>query len=429
MSDEPNSSPALRKRTPEERARAEKKRKLRTLLGRVVGLLVVAGIVGLGVVAYRPSPVPVDVAKVTRGELEVVVEEDGRTRVKDRFVVSAPIGGRIARMELHAGDAVTKGTIIARVQPLDSPLLDARSRDQAEARLQATLASRRQADATVARAKLALADAERELAAAKELAKGNAITQRELERADLVEKTRREELASAEFGAKVAVHEAAMARAALERVDRKGPKPGKDGQGDELVVTSPVDGRVLRVLRENEGAVQPGEPLVEIGDPSALEVVVDVLTADAVRIHPGARASILRWGGPKALDARVRLLEPSAFTRVSALGVEEQRVNVVLELSSPREEWMLLGDGYRVEARILVDRVTDVVSVPENAVFRQGELHQVYVFEEGMAKLRAIKLGLRNGVQAEVTEGLSEGTEVLVHPSDRVKDGVRVQMR
>lgn len=381
-------------------------------------VLVGLGIVGGLVFAALPKPVPVEGARVTRGELVVTVDEDGKARVKDRYVVSAPLLGNLARIELRAGDEVKQGQVLARLVPLRSPLLDARSRSQSQARISAADAATRQARAQIERGKAALEFAKNEAKRHRALFEQQAISQMELDRVLLEERSRIAELTSAEFGANVAAHEARMARAALGH--QEAPE-----DLDGFTVPSPVTGRVLRIIQQSEGVVQPGTPLLELGDPKALEIVVDVLTSDAVNVRPGSPARIVEWGGA-ALEASVRTIEPSAFTRLSALGVEEQRVNALLDLSSPYEAWRSLGDGYRVEARIEVYRANGALVVPESALFRHEGKWAVFVLVEGRAKLQQLEVGRRSESFAEVTAGLGEGISVSVHPSDSVVDGVSV---
>jgi HlyD family secretion protein len=410
---------------PRARARA-RRRKVRAALGRAAMGLVLLGVAGAAWLVVRPKPVPVDLAAVRTLPLRVTIDEDGALRVRDRFVVSSPIAGSLVRIALRPGDAVQPGTPLASVRPLAPPLLDERSREQAEARLGAARAARRQTLSAIERARAAEAFAAKELVAARALSARDALAPRSLDLAELEAKSRREELASAELGAKVAEHEVRMAEAALARFDR-----ASRASEPSFVVPSPIAGRVLRVLRQSEGVVQPGEPLVELGDPSSLELVVDVLTSDAVRLPPQACALVERWGGEAPLEARVRLVEPSAFTRVSALGVEEQRVNVLLDVVSPREAWARAGDGYAALARLVVWEAGAVRVVPENAAFRHGEVWAVFVLDQanGVARLTPVELGHRSGAFAEVRSGLDEGALVLVHPSDRVVDGARVAPR
>lgn len=376
------------------------------------------------VYAWLPKPVLVEVASVKKGQLVVTVDEDGRTRVKDRYVVSAPLTGNLARIGLRAGDAVKQGQVLARLVPLSAPLLDVRSREQAEARVQASFAATRQAKAQIARAKAALEFARKEAERSRDLVAGEVIGEGALDQAVLDTRSREAELTSAEFGSKVANYELKMAQAALGQF-----KAGSRGQQEEqFEVPSPVNGRVLRVIQESEGVVQAGAPLLELGDPKALEIVVDVLTGDAVNIEPGSPVSVEQWGG-EPLKGHVRLVEPSAFTRVSALGVEEQRVNAVIDLAAPYEKWAQLGDGYRVETRIEVQRIKDAMKAPASALFRRDQRWAAFVVEGDTARLRKLEVGGRNDREVSVTKGLEPGERVIVHPSDRVNDGVKVVTR
>ncbi|MEM9190631.1 MAG: HlyD family efflux transporter periplasmic adaptor subunit [Myxococcota bacterium] len=403
----------------------ERKNDLKKQLGRWFrrGLFALAlvGLLALVVRAFLPKPVPVDLVSVTRGDLQVTVDEDGRSRVKDRYVVSAPLAGNVARLELTPGDSVEAGAVLARVVPIEPPLMDSRSVAQAEARVSAARAGQRQARSTISRAQTSLRHASQQLARQRGLQQGGASSQVALEEAELRERTLREDLTSARFAAQVADYELQVAEASLLRLDRRA---GSDSSSDEqLEVVSPVSGRILRVYQESEGVVAAGAPLVEIGDPAALEIVVDVLTSDAVEVAPGSRVRIDRWGGDRALDGRVRVIEPSAFTRLSALGVEEQRVNVVIDILDPHEHWRALGDGYRVEAQIVVFHAEDVLRVPSNAVWA------VYLATEGIAALQPVEIGRDNGLETEVVGGLDEGAMVAAHPSDAVRDGVSIVRR
>jgi HlyD family secretion protein len=389
-------------------------------------LLLLLGLAVAGAIAWAwlPKPVPVDLAVAQHQRLTLTVDEDGRARVKNRYIVSSPLFANVARIELSPGDAVSPGTVLARLVPLQPPLLDARTKSEAQARVAAATASRRQASSTVARVRTALEFAGKESARQRALVGSGATSALLVERAELQEHTSREELASAEFGARVATYDLEMAQAALSRLARPSA-----GEQEQLEVTSPVKGRVLKVIQESEGVVQPGAPLLEIGDPSALEIVVDVLTSDAVHVRPGASASIERWGGERPLEAHVRLIEPSAFTRVSALGVEEQRVNVVLDLDGPQASWAALGDGYRVDARIMVWQADRVLCVPASTAFRRDEGWAVFKVEHGSAALTSIELGHVNADTLEVQHGLAAGDQVVMYPSDSVRDGVRIEAR
>lgn len=415
------------------RARARRLRTARTWIGRAALGLLGGGVIFAIIAGALPKPVPVDIGKARRGALRITVNEDGRTRVKDRYTISSPLTGNLARVELRPGDTVQKGQVLLRIQPLEAPLLDTRTRAEAEARLAAAQAALLQARSAVGRAQVALDFARSEAQKNRQLSARGAVPMQALERSQLDERTRAEELSSSQFGVKVAEHQADLARAAVQQISGGGRRPGAGGQGGStgLEVVAPIDGegRVLRVLQTSAGVVQAGAALLEVGDPAALEIVVDVLTQDAIQIQPGAKALIERWGGAQDLRGHVRVVEPSAFTRVSALGVEEQRVNVVLDLDEPREKWAQLGDGYRVECRIIVWEGADVVSVPLSAIFRDGERWAVFVVKDERAVLRHIGLGHRGDMEAEVTEGLAAGEAVVLHPSEQVKAGVKLEKR
>lgn len=391
------------------------KRALLVLLG--------LGVVAAIVVASLPKPVAVDTAQVTRGTLRVTVDAEGKTRVRDRYVITAPLYGNLARIEHDPGDDVQTGDILARVTPLEPSLLDPRARAELEARVRRAEAARRQAEAGVERAKETAEFAERDLERNRELAQAGALPRLTLEESELEARRSKSTLESAQFGARVARYEVEMAQAALGRVKDK-------GQTESMQITAPVDARVLRIFRESEGVVNASEALLELGEPHALEVVVDVLTPDAVEIHTGDAVVMTRWGGDRPLNGRVRRVEPSAFTKVSALGVEEQRVNVLIDLSDDYEVWSRLGDNFRVETAIQVWEGNDVILVPAGALHRRGEAWAVFVLaEDEHAREREVELGRRSGLQVEIASGLEPGEIVIVHPSDRVTDGARVRPR
>lgn len=397
--------------------RAHSRHRLRTWSKRIV--LIVLGAVALGAIvrAWLPSPVAVDTAVIERGPLVVEVAEDGVTRVRDRFVVSAPASGVLRRIELDPGAVVSPGDLVAHLDPPDPVLLDDRTRDEAIARLAAARARGRHAEAAVARAKIARDAAVREADRARALVARGAISGAERDHAESQEQLSIRDVAGAESERAAAAAEVAAIRAILDR--------GKPGARAPIAVTAPAAGRVLRVLRDSAGPIAAGTPLLEIGDPHAIEIVVDVLSSDATRIRPGMTATIEGWGG-EPFTARVATVEPSAFTRISALGVEEQRVKVVLEANAPPAA---LGDGFRVDARITVWRHTSVLTVPSSAVFREHDRWAVYAIEEGRARLRHLEVGHRGRLAVEVTAGLPGGTTVIVHPGDRVTEGTRVRAR
>jgi HlyD family secretion protein len=375
------------------------------------------------VFALRPRPVPVDVAAVIEGPLVVAIEESGVTRVKDRYSVSAPVTGRVSRLTLEVGDAVKEGDPLAEIAPALSPLLDDRTRAEAEARLGAALSALDQTHAQVARATTARELAAQELSRTRQLAASGSLSAQALEQAEFAARMRGDELNSAQFSAKVASEEARIARVSL---GRDGEHRAPDRHVDVL---SPIAGRVLRVQQKSAGVVQTGAPLVEVGDPGALEVVVDLLTTDAVHIGPGTEAVIDGWGGDSPLAGRVRRVEPSAFTRPSALGVDEQRVNVVLTITEPSAKWSALADGYRVEARFVLWQAPKVWKAPQGAVFRYRDHWAVYRVEGSVARLVPVSIGHRSDTEVEIKGGLAPGAELVVQPGDRVKDGVRVERR
>lgn len=391
---------------------------LRALVHRrtLFGAAVLGAVLAL---AFWPETIGVDAATVTRGPLLVTVDEEGRTRVRDRFVVSAPVGGRILRIELEPGDRVERGDIVARVDAGPSPLLDARAREEAQAAVNSAHAALGGARAEQQRAHAALAQAERELERARRLTAGGALPAQERD-------ARETEVRLARDSAATATYAVAAAEAELRRAEaRIGPGRSR-GTSGVVAVRAPASGVILRRLRESESIVPAGEPLVEIGDPAQLEIVSDLLSTDAVRIRVGARALVEQWGTENGLEAAVTRIEPAGFTKVSALGVEEQRVNVILDLTDPGGEDAVLGDAYRVEVRIVVWEASDVPQVPTAALFRDGEQWAVYAIRDGRARLTPVEIGRQTGRDAEIVQGLAEGTRVIVHPPDSIGDGVRV---
>jgi HlyD family secretion protein len=413
-------APELR-RSEEGRRLRERRRRLTRALRRGVLALALLAVTVAVILALRPRPVPVDVAAAVRGPLEVAIEETGVTRVKDRYVVSAPVSGTVARQRLEPGDRVAEGEVVARIAPLASPLLDARTRSEAQARLSAAGAALRQAEAERGRAAAAAALADDERSRARTLAAGGSVAAQALQRAEIEARMRSEELSSAVFAAKVAAEGVRVAGAALE--GEGAPR------GRHVDVVAPASGRVLRVLQQSEGVVQAGAPLLEVGNPEALEVVADLLTTDAVRVAPGTPLTIQGWGGDRPLEARVRRVEPSAFTKPSALGVEEQRVNVVAALAAPRADWAALGDGFRVEARLVLWRGEDVLKVPQGAAFRRGDGWAVFRVDAARVRLTPVQLGHRGDTEVEIAAGVGAGAIVVVHPGDRVADGARVDVQ
>lgn len=383
-----------------------------------------AGLLLVGLIAWGlwPKPVGAEVERVSRGPLQVTVNDQGQTRVKHRYVISSPVSGRLRRIELKAGAAVEAGvTPVAYLETNAADLLDTRTLAQAEARLGSARAGREQAAALEERAKAAAALSRSEFERAQQLFGQGGISQQELDQAEMRNTVAREDARAASFALQVAVGEEQQAEAVLQR----GKSPAAE-QAAPLVITSPVTGRVLRVFQESQRPVTPGLPLLEVGDPTDLEIWIEVLSRDGVAIKPGAAVWLEQWGGTEPLRARVRLVEPSGWTKISALGVEEQRVWVIADFVDPVERRPTLGDAYRVEGRIVLWQGEQVLQVPSGAAFQQDGKWKVYAVEGGRARLREIQVGHANGLQTEVLEGLAEGAEVIVYPGDRIEDGSRV---
>jgi HlyD family secretion protein len=419
---------------------------MKVFIRRLLLLLFVAALAGAIVYGLWPQPVEADLAKVVRGSIRETVDQDGKTRIRERYVVSAPLAGRLSRIELDSGDRVDAGdTILASIEPKDPDLLDARARKEAEAAVKAAEARVSRAtpilDEAIANLDFAQADLKRAQQA--RAASPQSVSQSEIEAKEMMVRTREALVRSARYAKDIAVFELDQARAALLRFEtQETPAPGAGGNGETVPapypkpdevwrfnIPSPINGRVLRVLQESSAVVTAGTPLLEIGDPRDLEVEIDVLSRDAVKIKPGAPVFLEEWGGDRPLNGEVRLVEPSGFTKISTLGVEEQRVNVIVDLVDPPNEREALGDGFRVEARIVVAEAADVLKVPTSALFRVGDDWAVFRVEEGLARERIVKIGLQNGLEAEVKEGLAEGDLVVTHPADNIVDGKPVQPR
>ncbi len=396
------------------------KRLLRRIPVFVVSLLIVV----LLVYGFWPTRLPVDVVTVIRGSFDVTVDDDGETQIREKYKVSAPVTGKLARTELHAGDAVEQDvTVLARIEPTDPELLDARTQAESEARVHAAQAACDQADARLNHAKEQFELAGHEYDRAKSLIPSRAISQAEFDRAEHAFRIAAADVRSAEFAVKLADFELELAQAALIRTQ---DVPQSDDPPATLVITSPISGRVLRIFREDAGVVTPGVDLLEIGDPDDLEMRIDVLSTDAVGISPAARVLVEHWGGPFTLEGVVRVVEPSAFLKVSALGVEEKRVNVIADFTEPAKHRNKLGDGFRIEARIVVGRARDIIKIPAGALFRDGDDWKVFRVHEGRAKLTNVIIGQSNGLETEIVEGLAVDDQVILHPTDNIVSGVRV---
>lgn len=404
-------------------------------------LLVLLALAIVAVIGYglMPAPVDADVATVSRGAIRVTVDQDGKTRIRERYVVSAPLAGRLLRIDMDPGEAVVRGeTVLASIEPRDPDLLDARAIAQAEARVKAAAANLQKMSTLMEETAAGQEYAEAELRRGRESRQQNplAVSTSEVEER-LATYRRQSALAdSARYAQEIARFELDQARAALLRsrpvaddAQEAGDENAAAGEVDNgwnIIIRSPVDGRVLRVFQESAAVVNAGTRLLEIGDPRDLEVEIDVLSRDAVRIDAGAAVVLEHWGGDEALHGRVRLVEPSAKTKISTLGVEEQRVDVIVDIDDPPSE---LGDGFRVDARIVIAEADDVLKVPSSSLFRQGDDWAVFQVVDGVAQICQVDVGLQNGLEAEVLSGLDEGDQVVVHPSDEVAAGVKIVPR
>jgi HlyD family secretion protein len=396
-------------------------------LKRILMILVGTGIVAAAGYALMPRPVGVDVARIDRGSIEVTVDEEGIVRIRDIYRISAPVAGQVQRFPLHVGDRVQAGmTVVTEIHPSAPAFLDFRSRRELGAAVSAAKAAVDLATAEVSRAEAQLRLAEADLRRAEQLSTSGIIAARMMDKAISDADTAHAQLRQAEANLELRRSEFASAEARLIQPS----EAGDDEAGRCCVqVFAPVDGAVLAIHAESAQVISAGALIAELGDPDDLEVVVDVLSTDAVRVRPGAEARIEDWGGEAALAARVRLIEPTAFTKVSALGIEEQRVNVVLDPIEPRTGWERLGHGFRVYARIRVWRGEKVLRVPLAALFRHGDEWAVFRVLDGRASLTPIRIDHRDASFAEAIQGLSENDVVIVHPGDQVKDAVAVEIR
>jgi HlyD family secretion protein len=388
-------------------------------LRRAVLTVVALSVLALLAWAFMPKAVLVETAVVSRGPLTVSIDADAKTRVRDRFVLSAPLAGRIDRIAMKAGDAVKEGDVLTVLYALPPALLDMRMRKQAQAAVSIAEAQWQQAQARHNAARAGVEYAKWEVDQNRALRKSGDIPEGALKQSELRYATAVEDARSAQFGVQVAEHQLIQARVALVHTQDA-------GQGDALPLKSPVSGKVLRVMAESAQSVMPGAHLLEIGDTNSLEIVADLLSTDAVRLEVGARTSVEHWGGVRALAAKVRRVEPSGYTKISALGVEEQRVNVLLDFDEPKENLAALGDQFRVEVRIVIWHRPDALKVPASALFRKGAGWALFLVLDGRAVLQGVEVGRRNGAEAEIIRGVEENATVIVHPADNVVDGARV---
>jgi len=393
----------------------------RTLLvGGVVLAVVAATIYG-----FLPKTVEVDLVAVSRGPFQVTIEEEGRTRLKERFVVSAPTAGYMRRIDAKVGDPVRKGETVVALEPSHSQPLDPRSRAEAEAVYSAAQAG---LNAAIEKERAAAADADyigKRLERIENLYAKRYVAQDQRDQTASEAKKARAVQLSARAAVEVSRSELDRAKTVLKNF----APGGKTEKADTVHVSSPVGGAVIKIYRESEGAVVAGEPLLEVGDSRNLEVRTELLSSDAVRIRKGGTVLFKRWGGEGTLTGRVRIVEPAGFTKVSSLGVEEQRVLVIAEFTSPPERWRLLGDGYRMEAHFVIWEGKDVLQIPAGGLFRSGERWAVFVEDNGKARLRTVDVGQRNGLTAEIVSGLREKEMVVAHPDDSIRNGTSIRPR
>ena len=391
-------------------------------------LLVFIGLLGVGGwYAIKPQPIPVDIVKITRGEIETTIDEEGKTRVREVYRISAPISGKLERLTVRAGDHVEKGERLARLRPVDPPIRDARTRKELAAATATARASVRLAEAEINRAKTALEFSQIELERAERLAKMNTISDRALQQAQMdvaIKKTLLEE-ARASHDLRRQQLEAAKVRQLL-------PTQLSSSQLQDqccIAVVAPASGTILKIATESEQVVPAGMALVDIGDLKNMEIVVDLLSSEAVAISKGTKARIENWGEKGVLNAVVRRKNPAAFTKISALGIREQRVNVVLDLVEPPEKWASLGHAYSVNVKIITDFRKDGLRLPLGALFRNKDDWAVYARKGDKAILTPVKLGTFSRTYAQVLSGLKENDEVIVYPNDRIKNGALIVPR
>lgn len=374
--------------------------------------------------AFWPRPVEVDLVEAGRGQLTVTVSEEGQTRIREVFVVSAPVRGQVLRLEVEAGDVVVAGeTVIAEIEPIDPEILDIRSEEEARAVAAAARAALALARSEHTQAEAELDFATAELARRRELAARQTVSQRLVEEAERAFRTREAALETAKAAVEMREFQVASAEARLLRPDELAER----AEGCPCIpIRAPADGRVLRVLQESEGVVSAGQTLVEIGDPTDLEIVVDFRSEEALQINPGQAVLIDGWGGGRTLSGTVRRVEPFGFTKVSALGIEEQRVNVVVDINDPADIWEGLGHGFRIDARVILWQSDDALTVPLTALFRNGGGWQLFEVSEGVARATDVEIGQQTETEVQVLSGIEPGAEIVRYPDDRMEDGIRV---
>jgi HlyD family secretion protein len=388
-------------------------------------IIIIAVVVLATVYGFLPKTREVDIVTVTRGPLQVTIEEEGRTRLKERFVISAPTAGYTQRIDKKVGDPVKKGQTVVILEPLRSQSLDPRSRAEAEVTVSAAEAS---LNAAIEKERAATADAdyiEKRLERIRNLYAKAYVAKDQFEQTESEAKKARAVQRSAKAAIDVARSELERAKTTLQNFS----PAKKTGKYNAVYVSSPVSGNIFRIYHESEGAVNVGEPLMDIGNSKNLEVRVEVLSSDAVKIKQGTNILFKRWGRDEPLTGRVRIVEPAGFTKISSLGVEEQRVLIIADITSPPEMWRVLGDGYRLEAHFIVWEGKDILQVPTSALFRSGKDLAVFAEEKGKARRRLVEVGQRTGLTAEIISGLKENERVVAYPDDSISDGTKIKPR
>jgi HlyD family secretion protein len=393
---------------------------IKTLL---LSVMVIALVI-VGYLSLNPTAIEVEFATAKVGPLRVAVSEDGKTRIREKYTVSAPVSGRISRIELNPGDHCNEQTLLAVILPSAPAILDARARAEANARVQAAQSAVERAKSNGEQAKINFDLNESKFERAKKLMSSEAVSRDEYDIAKAELLASEQAIQTTRFDQEIATFELEMAKAAVSQFNDDSAEPS----AEPFEIYSPISGRVLRVIQESSAVVTVGTPLIELGDPSNLEIEIDVLSTDAVRIKPGSEMMVEHWGGGSPLKGYVRVVEPAAFTKISSLGVEEQRVNVIADFNEPPERIVSLGDGYRVEASITVNELDKALLVPNSALFRHQRAWHVLSIVADKAVLQPVTIGLQNDAQTQIISGLNDGDRVIVYPSDTLKPGTRVKL-
>lgn len=388
----------------------------------LIWTFVLIALVIVGFMAFRPTPVEVETAQVTEGDLQITIQEDGKTRIREKYIVSTPVAGRLSRIELKPGDLVAdQGQRIAVILPGQPAMLDARAKAQAEGRVEQANASVKRAAAAAEQVRVDFELARIKFERAENLITSKAISTDEYDVARSQFFSLQQSVRTIEFDQEIAKYELETAEAALLQFSDDAKIAGKPFE-----VFAPVYGRVLRVFQESATVVNVGTPLIELGDPQNLEMEIDVLSTDAVRIRPGSKLMVQHWGGEQPLKGTVRVVEPAAFTKVSSLGVEEQRVNVIADFDEPKVQLKTLGDGFRVETEIVVNRLNNVLQVPNSSLFRHQREWHVFTVENDLAEMIPVSIGAQNETHTQILEGLSKDDEVILYPSDSIQSKTKV---